>query len=250
MSTCIFYERNIIYLIPVFLLVSIPCHCIFLLPDYPFLEHHIKQSFDIPTVASVMTSPVVAVHDIETAGTLETILKENPFNAFPVINLTTKEYIGIIRRDQIVALLECGIFIDTSNISRSQTAKAREVMQMANLQEKSQALIRDDDYYNHRTVMKSPAKGHRKMPSLGTEHSWLKDNLVQTKAGNVLIGSDEGMPSGSLPNIGPTVVEYDALGNLVVKISSEEKEKLVDIGAAMNRGAFNVVQNTPLIKNI
>jgi CBS-domain-containing membrane protein len=33
-----------------------------------------------------------------------------------------------------------------------------------------------------------------------------------------------------------------------VKISSDEKEKLVDIGAAMNRGAYNVVQNTPLSK--
>jgi YD repeat-containing protein len=195
-----------------------------------------------------MTSPVVTVNDIETAGTLETILKENPFSAFPVTNLKTKEYIGIIRRDQIVALLECGVFVDPTNISRTQTAQARVVMQMANLQETSQALLRDDDIYDHRTVMTAPRKGHRKIPSLGTEHSWLKDNLVRTKGGNVLIGSDEAMPIGSLADSGETEVEYDSLGNLIVKMSSDDKEKIVDIGAAMNRGPATVVQNTPLSK--
>lgn len=213
------------------------------------MEHHIKQSFDIPTVANIMTSPVVTVNDIETAGTLEIILKENAYSAFPVVNLTTKEYIGIIRRDRLVALLECGIFVDVTSLSRSKTSQVREVMQTANMMESSQALIRDDDIFDHRTVMKSPCQGHRKMPSLGNEFDWLKDNLVKTKSGDVLIGSDEGMPGGSIPpNVGQTVVQYDELGNLIVKLSESERGNLVDVGAAMNRGAFNVVQNTPLSK--
>jgi hypothetical protein len=87
--------------------------------DYPYLEHNIMQSYDIPTVANIMSryvkasfdlfapcsvphfvlfSPVVTVNDIEAAGTLETILRENAWSAFPVVNMTTKEYIGVIRR--------------------------------------------------------------------------------------------------------------------------------------------------------
>jgi len=198
-----------------------------------------------------LCSPVVSVNDIETAGTLEIILRENPWNAFPVVNIATKEYLGIIRRDQLVALLECGIYVDMKGLERSKTAQVREVMQHANLQESSQALIRDDDIYTHRTVMTRPngkGKGHRKVPSLANEHTWLKDNVVRTNGGNVLIGSDEGMPGGAIPNVGQTVVEYDELGSLVVKLSESERNKLVDIGAAMNRGAYSVVQNTPLSK--
>ena len=207
------------------------------------------QSYDIPTVADIMSSPVVTVNDIEIAGTVETILRENAFNAFPVVNMTTKEYIGIIRRDQLVALLECGIYVNMKRLSGSKTSQVREVMQNANLQETSQALFRDDDIFTHRTRNGSPtARGHRKIPSLAREHSWFKDNVVHTKGGKVLIGSDEAMPDGAIPSDAPTVVEYDRLGNLVVKLSEIESQKLVDIGAAMNRGAYSVVQNTPLSK--
>jgi CBS domain-containing protein len=190
------------------------------------------------------------VNDIETAGTLETILRENPWNAFPVVNMTSKEYIGIIRRDQLVALLECEVFLDpTTDWGRSKTSQVREVMQTANLHETSQALIQDDDIYTHRTRnVSADKKGHRKVPSLGNEHTWLKDNLVRTKTGNVLIGSDEAMPEGTVPGFGETVAEYDRLGNLIVRLRDTDNQKLVDIGAAMNRGAYSVVQNTPLTK--
>lgn len=201
----------------------------------------------------ILHSPVVTVNDIETAGTLETILRENAFSAFPVVSMTSKEYIGVIRRDQLVALLECGIYIEmASQLGRTKTSQVREVMQTANLHETSQALIRDDDIFTHRTRKDSSPhtgkKGHKKVLSLANEHSWLKDNVVHTEGGNVLIGSDEAMPEGSIPSGAPTVVEYDDLGNLVVKLSDIESQKLVDIGAAMNRGAYSVVQNTPLSK--
>jgi CBS-domain-containing membrane protein len=44
------------------------------------------------------------------------------------------------------------------------------------------------------------------------------------------------------------IPEYSPSHNLVVKLSEIERHKLVDIGAAMNRGAYSVVQNTPLSK--
>ena len=139
--------------------------------------------------------------------------------------------------------------MNMTNLSRSKTAEAREVMQNANLHEKSQALIRDDDIYVHRTVGTPGRRGHKKTLSYSNdEHSWLKDNVVRTKSGKVFIGSDEAMPDGSVSSGKKTVVEYDDLDNLVVNLSEEERGKLVDVGAAMNRGSYSVVQNTPLSK--
>lgn len=220
----------------------------------PYCDLFVQLTCYSPLTCSY--SPVVTLNDVETAGTLETILRENSANAFPVVNMTTKDYIGIIRRDQIIALLECGIYIDAlANFDRSKTAQIREIMQKANLSETSQALLQDDDMYTARsrsydsTDSNHQKKGHRKIVSLLPEHTWLKDNIVRTNGGKVI--TDEALPEGTLEStstVGRTVVEYDELGNLVVTLSDTERAKLVDIAAAMNRGAYSVVQNTPLSK--
>ena len=43
-------------------------------------------------------SPVVSINDKETAGVIEILLRENNINCFPVVDVSTKEYVGLIRR--------------------------------------------------------------------------------------------------------------------------------------------------------
>jgi hypothetical protein len=148
-------------------------------------------------------------------------------------------------RDQIVALLECGIFMALTDLSRSKTSQIREVMQAAQKQDVSHALLRDDDVYRSLHV-----PGKNKPTKLGDEHSWLNDNILHATIGEevLVLDSDDAMPRVSIPNVGHTVVAYDEDGNLVVNLLQEERSRLVNIGAAMNRGAYTVVQNTPLSK--
>ena len=144
-------------------------------------------------------------------------------------------------RDQLVALLECGIYVDMTDMSRSKTAKIREVMQSAKELDIEHALVRDDDtYHEYSTEAES---------QLSSRNTWFNDNILRTPGGaSVLIGSDDIMPDGSIPKGGKTVVDYDDNGNLVVKLSESERNRLVDVAAAMNRGAYTVAHNTPLSK--
>ena len=114
-------------------------------------------------------------------------------------------------------------------------------MQTAKSNDSSHALLRDDDIYNQYS--------QRTAIRLRTENSWFHDNVLRTSGGNtVVIGSDEIMPDGSIAKGGHTVVDHDENGKLMVKLSAAERSSVVDVAAAMNRGAYSVVQNTPLSK--
>jgi hypothetical protein len=48
----------------------------------------------------------------ERAHTLVRVLRESEHNGFPIVDPSTKKFLGLVRRDQLVALLECGVFDD------------------------------------------------------------------------------------------------------------------------------------------
>ena len=59
-----------------------------------------------------MTSPVICLGPRERVQSLVKLLRETEHNAFPVVHPDTKEFMGLVRRDQLVALLEFGVFDD------------------------------------------------------------------------------------------------------------------------------------------
>jgi len=83
------------------------------LKGYPFLEHIDHHSLDMYSVADVMSYPAVTLKVSETAGTIEKILNNVNHHAFPVVD-EKQHLLGIVRRDQLVALLECGIYVETA----------------------------------------------------------------------------------------------------------------------------------------
>ena len=83
------------------------------LKGYPFLEHIDHHSLDMYSVDDVMSYPVVTFKISETASTIEKILNNVNHHAFPVVD-EKRHLLGIVRRDQLVALLECGIYVETT----------------------------------------------------------------------------------------------------------------------------------------
>jgi H+/Cl- antiporter ClcA len=81
---------------------------------YPYLDHGAHKSLDVFQVSDIMSSPVVTLGPRERAHTLVRLLRESEHNGFPIVDPSTKKFLGLVRRDQLVALLECGVFDDES----------------------------------------------------------------------------------------------------------------------------------------
>ncbi|KAL7579505.1 hypothetical protein ACA910_007882 [Epithemia clementina (nom. ined.)] len=76
---------------------------------YPFLQPGDKKFYDIFPVRDIMSHPPITLAPREKAHTIVRLLKESVHNGFPVVDPTTKRFLGLVRRDQLVALLECGV---------------------------------------------------------------------------------------------------------------------------------------------
>lgn len=78
----------------------------------PYLDQkENKRRYDAIQVKEIMSDPpVVTVHPYERAADLVELLDNSIHHGFPVVDPVTKKCLGLIRRDQIAALLECGVF--------------------------------------------------------------------------------------------------------------------------------------------
>jgi CBS domain-containing protein len=77
---------------------------------YPYLgPAENKQSYDVFQVREIMSAPVVTVSKRERAIDLVRLLRSSSHNGFPVVD-QHERFVGLVRRKQIVALIECGIF--------------------------------------------------------------------------------------------------------------------------------------------
>ncbi|CAJ1951978.1 unnamed protein product [Cylindrotheca closterium] len=83
------------------------------LKGYPFLNHKDIRLYDMFEVGDVMSAPVITVRPYEKAKDLVAFLERSPGHGFPVVDSDHK-LLGIVRRNQIVALLECGVFEKTN----------------------------------------------------------------------------------------------------------------------------------------
>ena len=82
------------------------------LKGYPYLVHEEKKKWDMFEVRSIMSAPVATVYSREKTSRLVRLLRESSHNGFPVVDKKTGNFLGLVRRKQIVALLECGVFDD------------------------------------------------------------------------------------------------------------------------------------------
>lgn len=78
------------------------------LKGYPYLDHSNDDCYDVFMVRDIMSSPPVTVREKERALTLVQLLRSTTCNGFPVVDENGR-FKGLVRRKQIVALMECGI---------------------------------------------------------------------------------------------------------------------------------------------
>lgn len=97
------------------------------LKNLPYLAHEEnKRRYDGIEVGDILTDiPVESVGPMETAQRLVELLETSAHHGFPVIDSETKRFLGLVRRDQIAALLECGVFDRTLRNNVVSSAWAR-----------------------------------------------------------------------------------------------------------------------------
>ena len=87
---------------------------------YPYLAHEDKKGFDIFQVRDIMSAPPVTLSPRERVADLVKLLRSSNHHGFPVVDPVTQKFLGLVRRDQLVALIECGVF-DEGDIQRQQS---------------------------------------------------------------------------------------------------------------------------------
>eukprot|EP00977_Amphora_coffeiformis_P014523 scaffold4079_cov167-Amphora_coffeaeformis.AAC.19 len=87
------------------------------LKGYPYLDHEEKKRYDIFQVKEIMSKPVKTIGPRERARKLVSLLKKSNHHGFPVVDPVSGKFLGLVRRDQIIALLECGVFEDEDDAS-------------------------------------------------------------------------------------------------------------------------------------
>lgn len=191
-----------------------------------------------------MSSPVITLKAVEQAQYIEKLLLTTNYAGFPVLDQETGQYAGLIRRDQLVALLECGFFLESLeeevHTSGRESIRVKALMSRAESEHLNRALVSDADTY---TADRKTAK------LLETEHEWLNDNIFRADLSGSVIVTAETLPGHNAiaPSRG-AIVDFDDSGKIIVKVMGEEKNYHIDIAAAMNRGAYTVTQNCPLSK--
>lgn len=248
----------------------------------PYLPHeHLKRYFEAVQVKDIMSEPPLeTLGPQERVGELVELLANSKHNGFPVIESHTRKFLGLVRRVQIAALIECGVFSkDRDRKSEGDIAAAKYGIQVSGngISTESTPLMHwayliNDDRYDH--IMSIPEEENPAMESYsminlscGREneeddefadyhaHSLLtKEQLEMNKSIRMsLMPSIRGSHSFSsslseLPQEFATVTRNDA-GNVVIPWYNVEFESYwVDLASVANRGTYTVTEFCPVMK--
>lgn len=216
------------------------------LKGYPYRDLYVKSGYDIVDVTHIMTTPVVTLKEIETVARLMHILKKTTHNGFPVVD-KTETFVGLIRRDQIVALIECGIYCGESNNKPSTSIDSSVVL--------AENTTTDNNFQKvnlgarHRKTTRHRRNDSEDI-SLRPENEWYRDSVLKPTVGgrmsSILRGTAEILPTGTRQRRNRTRVHLGDHGCLVVDAPHDEVSEHVDIAAAMNCAARSVMERCPI----
>jgi len=193
--------------------------------NVPYLDHEEVH----PRYDAIEVGVILADHPLEVVSThmeaqeLVDLLLRSPHNGFPVVDPTTTKFLGLVRRDQIAALLECGAMhksIDDCSSSAPNGPKDG----LEKTPGMGWACHMNDERYDYihepTTKMKPPLRSDtiapKKLSSLSTEFA-----SVAAKEDGTLF---------------------------VAWLNADYSNYWVDIGAVMNRGTFCVPEFCPVSK--
>ncbi|KAL7535492.1 hypothetical protein ACHAXR_006526, partial [Thalassiosira sp. AJA248-18] len=254
--------------------------------SYPYLPHeHLKRYYDAVQVKEIMSEPPLEVLcRSERVGDLVDLLKTSNHNGFPVVESGTGRFLGLIRRAQIAALIECGVFSKQRNIQGEEDLVAAAFgIQIGGDSKNSEstplmhwAYLINDDRYGHILSIpdeENPVESLRSRnvligSSIGDEndefvdyhaHSLLTEEQLEVNESirlslmpTPIRGSTSSSFSASSLSEIPCefgTVTRNAAGNVVVSWYNAEFEQYwVDLAAAANRGTYTVPEFCPVSK--
>jgi len=175
------------------------------LRDYPYLKHESKPQYDIYTARTIMSS-AVTISSGANAGLVEDLLLEAPHNAFPVVEKKSGSYIGMVRRDQLVAALENKLYMD--NPSDEEIVISESNCNLVDIDENNLSSLKNAAFHVDDGVYRSIADW-RPTTENTTTLSWVN-------------------------------------GNVVISIPPHERFRFIDVGSIMNKSAICVQEDSPL----
>jgi len=226
------------------------------LKDYPYLEHKSEYKYDMYRAATVMTRPVETISTVESATKIESLLLQSTHNAFPVIEENNR-YKGMVRRDQLIAAIECQIFKPKESSKSTEERNSIRYFWVNTNKESSpppnmpkRDLMAYDDGFMYRSIREGRDTKVTEPDKTESVSPWLRDNvLVSPDGAHIMFGMDETLPNGMIQKDSPllqgTVVKV-VDGKLVVLVALDDKNKHVDVGSIMNRAAYSVSEDCPL----
>ncbi|GKY93401.1 hypothetical protein MPSEU_000307700 [Mayamaea pseudoterrestris] len=244
--------------------------------QYPYLHHDDLRNYDIIEVSRIMSSPVVTVGPRERAGDLARILRDTDHHGFPVVDPETKAFLGLVRRNQIIALIECGQFDDENdddndmecsyNTSTCDSKDKRNWTPKAGLsktplmhlafdiksdryehisdpsipQETTESMLAEDDHDSH-DWLATLSRNRDRLQRLGLPfESVLNCSLLPLENPLRSAGAQRG-----------AVVGVKMKGTVYIKwLLPANRVRYVNIAAVMNRGTYCVTEFCPVSKAI
>jgi len=246
------------------------------LKGYPYLEHNKHENFDVYTVKDLMSTSPLTLREKERAHHLVYVLKSTTHNGFPVVD-EQGHFKGLVRRKQIVALMECGIFeqcepgneaIEESITNSSRSSKTNVVSGFEEGLMYYAFHIKDDRYNN---VVVDDTVSAIDVSSFDL-NNFLRDD-ENTDCGIDGEGEDissddeeaeaqnnENSDEVNFPSPTSSISEGPPEGFIRIRRSSVNNvvmitwlkpchhENVVDLESVMNRGTFLVLETFPLSK--
>lgn len=251
---------------------------------YFYMDHDVKRDYDILEASEIMSAPPKVIGPMMRARDLVSLLQENRHNGFPVVNPKTQQFLGLVRRDQIVALLECGVFEDeamslielssnndSSGRSRSTSGVSSPLMHWAyHIQDDRYDYLKNNigtttyappamDKEIRGSVLKVPIGGDETMPTMDQvveRHESIRPvpprqaAMIQNNYGYQRTSSSSSAsvatPQGFAKVGVDTSMGYYLL--VVTWLNPEYRNMYVNISLVMNRGAYCVRDDTPVSK--
>jgi len=226
-----------------------------------------------------MSAPPVTLGPRERVSRLVQLLQKSQHHGFPVVDPVTNKFLGLVRRDQIVALIECGIFddgpdddssaADVSSAPPSPDWTPKPGVGKSPMMHLAYHIT--DDKYDHMEETGNTASNYKPLREDESDATaWLtsiRESVRQTIRGKTLQSSkahhstsrgslslgDESMPPiDDQPQRAPqraAQVGMNEQGNLVIeKLRKDCRYKYLNLAAVMNRGTFCVSEHCPVSK--
>ena len=224
--------------------------------EYPFLDHEDQKRYDLIQVKDIMSAPPQCLRPRELASTIARLLEESCHNGFPVVDYSEKggKFLGLVRRDQLVALLECGVFISEGSMRGFEESADEATLSPESLRWRKGMCedemmnlayhIKDDRYENlsYRDMGQASniAKRHKRV------RSW--EPSVRKSVKNLDIESlPTSLDKHFTSNIVKTgTVERNAKRQVYVRLNPAYSQKWVNIAAVLNQGAKTVTEHCPV----